>query len=152
MNEHTSTLSPSRPLSSVAGVLLLLAAGCAEALSLTGDYLFQNNLSNSAAPAADLSFVGVNHSFQSENVFGTTQTVLTFSAGSGIELTPTTSALVNPGVYTIAFTARIHETTNFSKYVDFTNGTFDAGLYNQVGVLTLQYSAHGSYALIGYAS
>lgn len=150
MNEHTITLGPSRPLTSVVGALLLLVASCAGASSLSGDYLFQNNLSNSAAPAADLSYVGVNHAFQSENVFGTTQTVLAFSAGSGIELTPTTSGLSNPGVYTIAFTARIHSSANYSKYVDFADGTLDAGLYNHGGVLSFRQPIDGPYTLIGY--
>jgi hypothetical protein len=150
MNEHTNTPARARLATSAIAALLLLTAFRAEGSSLAADYQFQNNLSNSAAPAADLSYVGIDHSFQTENVFGTTQTVLTFSAGSGVELVPTTSGLLNPGIYTIAFTARVHNSATYSKYVDFANGTLNAGLYNYDGVLSLHNSTQGAFKLIGY--
>jgi len=151
MKRRTKAHDRSRPWLHFVGASLMIWSCWVRATTPTADYQFQGNLSSSIAGPADLTYIGANHSFQSESVFGTTQTVLTFLAGSGVELTPTTTALANPVIYTIVFTARIHNSSNgYSKYIDFANGTLEAGLYNQGNALIFPFVAYASYALIGY--
>jgi hypothetical protein len=151
MKLHTKTRHPRSGLQYV-GAMLTIWSCWVQATTPTADYQFQGNLSSSVAGAPDLTYIGASHSFPSENVFGTAQTVLNFLAGSGVELTPTTSVLTNPGIYTIVFTARIQNSANgFSKYVDFANGTLDAGLYNDAMVLTFSSpTVYSPRQLLGY--
>jgi hypothetical protein len=134
----------------LASCVLLLGADSAVATPpLVADYQFQNNLVSSVAGAPDLVVVGTGTAYATETVYFQSQTVLTFTAGSGVALTPTTSILSSSGTYTIALQARITTTAGFRKYIDFDNGTADFGLYDNTGRLEFYSYPSGSDIVIG---
>jgi Concanavalin A-like lectin/glucanases superfamily len=134
----------------IAVSVLLLGANSAIATPpLVADYQFQSNLQSSIAGAPDLVLVGAGTAYATETVYFQSQTVLTFSAGSGIALTPVTSILSSSGSYTIALLARITTTSSYRKFIDFDNATADTGLYNNNGFLEFYSYAGGNSTVIG---
>jgi len=120
-----------------AALALLLGATSADAVSPVADYQFNGTLASSISGAPDLATVGSGTQINGDFVNGTSQLVLKFTAGSGLLLSPTTSILSNPGVYTIRLLARHYETTSYEKYIDFSNLQDDVGLYDNSGYLGL---------------
>jgi len=104
---------------------------------------YDGALTSSVAGAPDLSIVGSGTAFVSEQVLSylPPQNVLTFPAGSAVELTPMSQILPSSGVYTIAVQARITNTSTdgYSKLIDFDNGTTEYGLYDYNGGLVFYY-------------
>jgi hypothetical protein len=137
----------------VAGLLLSVSGLAIASPVLVADYQFDNSLASSISGAPDLALVGLDTGYASEQVlyYLPPQTVLTFSAGSGVALNPTTQILSSPGVYTIALQVRITDTSVdlFSKYIDFNNATADAGLYDNGGRLEFYPQSSGSGLVIG---
>jgi len=130
-------------------VVSLLAFACGHAGAVTlllADYQFANNLDSSVGTPPALTTVGSGTAFATETVFGKTQTVLTFTAGSGLSLGQTNNILPGSGVYTIALQARIHNMSpdNYSKLIDFSNGASDKGLYTYLGILDFYSYSGGS--------
>ena len=130
-------------------VVSLLAFTCGHAAAVTllvADYQFANNLNSSVGTAPALTTVGSGTAFATETVFGNVQTVLTFTAGSGLSLGQTNNFLPSSGDYTIALQARIHDTSpdSYSKLIDFNNGATDKGLYDYLGILDFYSYSGGS--------
>jgi hypothetical protein len=113
--------------SSLAAIALLVATSAHA--TLVADYQFQGNLNSSVGAAPALTDVGAGNTFASDTVLGATRTVGTFPAFNGYALSPTTGLIANGGPYTIVITARIATQPGYSKLVDFSNGTVDAGFY-----------------------
>jgi len=133
------------------GLLLLCGGANATSLLPVADYTFNNSLSSTAVGAPDLTFIGSNHLYQNDSVYGAAQTVLTFAAGTGVQLVPTTQILSDPGTYTIIITVRHNNPGGgFSKYIDVANGSVDYGLYDRNEVLGYYTVAAGAYQLIAY--
>lgn len=129
-------------------VLLALTASAANGAPVA-DYALQNSLASAIAGAPDLAKAGTGTTgFTTESVNGNAQTVFTFSAGIGLSLSPTTTILSNPGVYTIRLLTR-HDSSGYVKYIDFMNLGVDVGLYDDNGHLNLYPEGEGSNQNIG---
>lgn len=130
-------------------VACLAAIGSAGAAQVA-DYRFNNNLHSTIAGAPSLSVIGAGSGFAIEEVFGQSQVVFKHSGMSGLALTPTTDILANPGVYTIVMRVR-HEAVDhaFVKYIDYSAGTDEAGLYDGAGFLDFYPLGSGPDPLIG---
>lgn len=109
--------------------LLGLALASTSHAALVADYQFQGNLNSSVGSAPALADVGMGNGFATEAVFGVNRTVGTFPQFNGYSLSPTTGLIPNSGPYTLVITARIATQPGYSKLVDFSNGTADAGYY-----------------------
>ncbi len=109
-------------------ILGLFVASTAHA-ALVADYQFQGNLISSVGSAPPLADVGIGNGFATESVLGSIRTVGTFPQFNGYALSPTTGVIANGGPYTLVVTARIATQPGYSKLVDFSNGTVDAGYY-----------------------
>jgi len=137
----------------LAAVCLMMAAGCAEAVTaLVADYQFADDLTSSVGTAPPLAIVGPGTAFASETVrLGQMQTVLTFPKGSGLSLSPTnTNLLSSNNSYTIALLARITPDPlwdGYSKLIDFNNGTTYPGLYDNYGYLRFYNLVAGASAV-----
>jgi hypothetical protein len=100
--------------------------------AVTADYRFENSLDNSVGAATALSVIGVNATgFADEAVFGETRPVFTFDRGSGVELTPASTAIGSE--YAIELVVRLDRLRGYVKIVDFNNATVDCGLYSRDG-------------------
>ncbi|MBV5275091.1 MAG: IPTL-CTERM sorting domain-containing protein [Lamprocystis purpurea] len=127
-------------------ILGLLAFGnVGNALAaLTADYQFQHTLTSTVGAAPALTDVGPGtNGFAIETVDGKNRTVLTFPRGNGLQLAPTTGVTTS-STYTIVLLARLLDTTNFRRYIDFKNGSSDTGLYNSSGRLVFYDFAQGA--------
>jgi hypothetical protein len=67
-------------------------------------------------------------------VDGVSTTVLTFSQGNGVSLSPTTGVVPND-TYTIVMLFSLQQTSSYRRLIDFKNATSDNGLYVQNGHL-----------------
>lgn len=122
---------------------LLATAGSAGAAEVA-DYQFQNDLHSAIAGAPDLAVIGTGTAYATESVYNINRTVLTHTVDSGLVLTPTTSVLSNPGIYTIFLRVRhVASPTSYAKYVDVANGTMDEGLYDDGGHLRFYSYGYG---------
>lgn len=128
----------------------LTAIGSAGAAQVA-DYRFGNNLRSSIAGAPDLAVIGTGAGFATEDVLGQPQVVFRHTIESGLALAPITDLLANPDVYTIILRVR-HEASLDSlyvKYIDYANGTLDAGLYDAGGHLDFYTLGAGAGPVIG---
>src|SRR5215475_15131056 len=133
-----------------------IAAGLAVAIDAqampapVADYTFQNSLASGVTGAPDLAFIGAAQTYVSESVEGgAAQTVLSFAAGSGVALPTASSILPNAGIYTILLTVRHTNGSGFCKYVDFSGGAQDLGLYDHGGILQFKLLSGDSNDAIG---
>lgn len=110
--------------------------------TLQADYQFQNTRNSSVGTAAALADLGTN-SFTSAVVDGTSTTVLTFSQGDGVSLTPTSGVVPNDN-YTIVMLFSLQTTSGYRRLIDFKNAASDNGLYVQSGRLNFYPSAAGT--------
>jgi hypothetical protein len=112
--------------------LLPIAWHAVRAATLVADY--NGSLTSSVAGAPALSIVGTGTAFAPEQVLPgePAQSVITFTAGSGLALHPMSQILPNLDTYTIAMTARITATSSdfYNKLIDFANGTAEFGVYD----------------------
>ncbi len=115
------------------GFLWLAFAGLANAAKVA-EYSFQNNYQSSVGGAPDLINYGL-VAFDNEVVYGEDRTVLTFTVHSGVVLSLFRSLLSNPNVYTIAILARFDTEGRWNKILDFSNLSFNDGLYTKNGGL-----------------
>jgi hypothetical protein len=121
----------------------LATAGSAGAAEVA-DYQFQNDLHSSIAGAPDLAVIGAGTGYATESVYNTNRVVLTHAIDSGLALTPTTSILADPGIYSILMRVRhVASPTSYAKYVDVANGTMDEGLYDDGGHLRFYSYGYG---------
>lgn len=132
-----------------------IALGCLAAIGHAGaaqvaDYAFDDDLHSSIPGAPDLVATGAGTGFASENVLGESDNVFTHAADSGLALAPMSALLAEPGVYTIIMRVRHDEETNrlHVKYIDYADGTDDAGLYDTAGTLNFYPLGSGSVSLI----
>lgn len=128
----------------------LLAAGNAGAAQVA-DYRFHNGLHSSIAGAPSLTVIGSGAGFATENVLGQSQVVFTHTVESGLALAPISALLANPGVYTIVLRVRheVAEESSYVKYIDYADGTLDAGLYDGAGFLDFYSLGWGDTPVIG---
>jgi Ca2+-binding RTX toxin-like protein len=116
----------------VLAVLAMLALPCAaaSAATLKADYRFQSSLASTVPGAPALQNLGPGtNAFATENYKGA-RTVLTFPAGNGVRLTPTTG-LISSTQFSVVILARLQGITTSTRfrYLDVKNGTADSGLY-----------------------
>lgn len=128
-----------------------LTLGMSVQAAEVADYRFQGNYVSSIGTAPVLSALPGTQSFVTDTVAGTSTTVLSFSAGAGLVLTPTTG-LIASDTYSIAMLVRIDDIAGYAKYLDFENGTDDDGLYNYEGELYLYPDFEGVAAPITSAA
>ncbi|HET9483579.1 MAG TPA: LamG-like jellyroll fold domain-containing protein [Xanthomonadales bacterium] len=121
-------------LRAAAAALVGLLFSSTAAAVLRADYQFQNSLASSVAGAPALTTIGTT-AFATESVDGAARTVLTFTAGSGVALTPTTGVVPTSTTYSIVMLVRLATVAGYRKYVDFKNATSDNGLYANDGEL-----------------
>ncbi|MEA2374133.1 MAG: hypothetical protein QOD53_596 [Thermoleophilaceae bacterium] len=122
-------------------VLLAVAMACffacnaasAGAVTLRADYRFHDTRRSSVPGAGDLSDLGTGQSFASDTVNGVSQRVLTFPAGSGLELTKPTGQ--PEGSYTIVVLFRFTDVGGYRRIADFEQGESDRGLYVYDGAI-----------------
>lgn len=101
---------------------------------LTADYRFQGSLASAVGPAPELLTLGTT-SFVSERVESAPRTVLTFTEGAGLQLTPAMS-VVPSSTYTMVLLVRLNTVDGYRRLIDVKNGTSDTGLYVYNGELT----------------
>jgi Ca2+-binding RTX toxin-like protein len=107
----------------------------AAAATVTGDYRFQGSLASSVGTAPDLVDIGKGASdFADEDVHGDVRTVLRFSRGTGLSLSPAAGA-IDSHEYTIEVLFRFRHLEGWRKIVDFKKGSDDSGLYTLSGHL-----------------
>lgn len=107
----------------------------AAAATVTGDYRFQGSLASSVGTAPDLVDIGKGSSdFTDEDVHGDVRTVLRFSRGTGLSLSPAAGA-IDSHEYTIEVLFRFRHLEGWRKIVDFKKGWDDSGLYTLSGHL-----------------
>lgn len=137
-----------RRLAIVIVLVAFAAPAAARAATLTADYRFAGSYASSVTGAPTLTPLGPDaDTFATETVAGAPQTVLTFPAGNGVSLSPTTG-VVPDDTYTIAILARLVDVGGYRRYVDFKNGTADTGLYDLDGKLDFyDYGAGSATAL-----
>jgi len=111
--------------------------------TLTADYQLQNTRDSSVGSAAALADIGGTNSFTSAVVDGVSTTVLTFSQGNGVSLTPTSGVVPND-TYTIVMLCSLQTTSGYRRLIDFKNAGSDNGLYVQYGHLYFYPSGYGN--------
>ena len=111
--------------------------------TLQADYQFQNTRNSSTGSAAALTDIGGTNSFTSAVVDGTSTTVLSFSQGNGVSLSPTSGVVAND-TYTIVMLFSLQATSGYRRLIDFKNAGSDNGLYAQYGHLYFYPSAYAS--------
>ena len=109
---------------STAGAVLAQSAGAA---SLVADYRFQDTHASSVGSAPPLTDLGSGNAFATETVNGSSQRVLTFPEGGGLQLA--TSGLVPSDAYSVIVLFRFANTSSYRRILDATNSIRDNGLY-----------------------
>ncbi len=109
---------------------------------LTADYHFQDGFASSAGNPPALITLGPT-SFITDRVDGPQRTVLAFQEGSGLQLSPASSAIPS-SVYTIVMLFRLDTVDGYRRLIDFTNGTSDPGLYVRSGDLNFYPTTSGA--------
>jgi len=127
----------------LAGALLaigLITAPLASAVSLRGDYRFEDNLSSSIAGAPDLVPNGAGvQSFETATVNGVSQQVLTFPEGTGLTMKP--APLTNNGDYSVITTFEWDALDGYQRILAFEPEALDSdsGLYSYDDYLDFYY-------------
>lgn len=142
------TMKRIAPAALAASMILVFAAQAAAAPSFSADYRFLRTRTTSAGtPPALVDLVGGGNSanaFAKETVDGSAHTVLTFPAGNGLVLSPTTGVMGN-ATYTIVVLFRFATVGQWDRIIDFKDGTADSGLYiNPANGLTFYPIANGA--------
>ncbi|HLM59207.1 MAG TPA: LamG-like jellyroll fold domain-containing protein, partial [Pyrinomonadaceae bacterium] len=107
------------------------SGGCVRA-----NYQFQNTLASSTGTTAPpLSYIGTGQNFTTDTINGVSRTVLSFPAGSGVELRPTTGVIAN-NEYEIYVHFKTSDAFSWNRLVDFKDGSED-GIYIRDGYLKL---------------
>jgi CubicO group peptidase (beta-lactamase class C family) len=120
------------------------ATGSAE---VTADYRLENTMADSVGTAAELSAIGADATrFVDEAVLGQVRPVLTFDRGSGLALTPASSAMGSE--YTIELLFRFDRLDGWAKIVDFSDAQEDSGLYSLDGRMDFYPITNGFGALL----
>src|SRR5581483_813217 len=94
---------------------------------LTADYQFQGSLGSSCCSAPELLTLGTT-GFAMDRVNGPERTVMTFTEGSGLRLSPASSVIASD-TYTIAVLFRFATVSGFRRIIDFKDWATDSGLY-----------------------
>jgi hypothetical protein len=121
----------------LAGIVVaasLLFASSAAAATLVADYQFQGTTASSSSSGPELTPMGAEPAFPTENVIGTTRQVLSFPQGAGLRMAPAGVAVE----YSVVMTFRLDAVSTANGYVrilDSSNGDLDAGLYSHDGKL-----------------
>lgn len=158
VNSDTS-LTAVVPVGAVTGPITLSKPNCADTVTtvfiVTGgggpctvkaDYQLQNTLSSSVGTPPALTNLGSN-TFGTVTVDGASRTVLSFGAGDGVVLTPTTSVIANQ-VYTAVVLFSFSDISGYRRILDFKNNAEDSGLYNRDGLLVFFSGITGPTAVI----
>lgn len=118
-----------------AAVAAALLSPSASAATLAGDYQLQATEASSG-PGPALTDVGAGaKSFAINTLFGTDRQVLTFPAGSGLQMSPANVG-AGFGPYSVVTTFRLGNVSGsggYARILDGTNGTADDGLYSHDG-------------------
>jgi hypothetical protein len=109
---------------------------------LTADYRFQDGFASSAGGPPELITLGPT-SFITDRVDGPERTVLAFQEGSGLQLSPASTAIPS-SVYTIVMLFRLDSVDGYRRLIDFTNGTADPGIYVRSGDLNFYPTTTGA--------
>jgi hypothetical protein len=97
------------------------SSGCVRA-----DYQFQNTLASSIGNAPAISYIGTGQNFTTDTINGVSRTVLSFPAGSGVEVRPTTGVIAN-NEYEIYVHFKTSDAFSWNRIVDFKDGSDDGG-------------------------
>jgi hypothetical protein len=132
----------SRRVSVIGGIAVaacLLFATSAGAATLVGDYQFQGTRASSGPgpELLDVGDVGGTYAFENDTVMGVPRQVLSFSAGSGLQMAPAglTSNSYSE-VVTFEFTTALAPPEDYARILDSTDGNDDTGLYDRLGFLS----------------
>jgi len=131
----------------VAVLATLLLGGCAPP-GPRADYRFQNTLASSTGTGNNLLNIEVNgnaNTFQTEQVDGSSRTVLRFPQDNGLALYGATN-VVSSTVYTMAVLLRFDTVSGWRRVFDVKNGESDSGLYVVSGNLRFYPRAGGTSA------
>ena len=100
------------------------------------DYRFNHSLADSLGLSPPLTRLLANDgSFLPVTVDGTATTMLTFSAGAGLQLP--VAGVLDGDVYSIAVLMRFEQTQNWAKIIDTVDLTIDDGIYATVETVEL---------------
>ena len=116
--------------------------GSATVTTLKADYQFQNTLASSVGTAPVLINLGSN-TFGTTTVDSITRTVLNFTQGNGLSLSPTTDIISN-STYSVVVLFSFTNISGYCRILDFKNQGSDKGLYNYNGNLNFYNIAIGS--------
>ncbi len=130
----------------LASISALMFASGVEA-ALVADYQFQSSYSSSVGSPPALMPVATGQSFVTDTVNGSSTTVLQFPEGAGLSLSSTSGVIAN-GTFSIALLVRLDVIVGYRKYIDFTAGLADTGLYNESGKLALYTTFAGTLSPI----
>jgi hypothetical protein len=108
---------------------------------LTADYQFQGSLASSCCSAPELQTLG-NTGFGMDRVNGPERTVMTFTEGSGLRLSPASRVIASDS-YSIAVLFRFSNVSGFRRLIDFKDGSVDSGVYVYNGALRF-YTVEGA--------
>jgi|GEM_PF-731917 len=113
--------------------------------ALVADYQFNNDLTSDVVGAGDLVDLGAG-TYQTTQVNGRQDTVLGFTAGTGLRFD--TSGLLANNEFTIVMWVAIDDNGSYVKLADFNNLVIDEGLYNYDGTLIVYDQADGTDVVI----
>jgi len=133
----------------ISAAILLGSTTPAAAATLTADYRFQGTLASSVGPAPDLANLGPGAStYATKSLDGQVRAVLSFPAGNGANLTPTTGVAPDDR-YSIVILFLFADVNGYRRVLALNNGQNDYGVHTVDGLLTSYgnnsyYAAHGT--------